>query len=124
MSGDKPEDMEAAKAAAAAKNCKVVLPKPRELFVDIDSAQQKATFERQWPVFLQQFPKAKYDIFQSPSGEIDHFHIYVTIDRAVGEQERILLQALLGSNPMREILSWRRLNMGYPSPTRFFELLP
>jgi hypothetical protein len=63
----------------------------------------------------------------SPSGEPGHAHVVVTLERPVRDmRERIMLQALLGSDPMRELLSWRRLEDGADEDaiSLFFERIP
>lgn len=60
--------------------------------------------------------------------------LYLDIDSAIAaercsrlrdETERVMLQALLGSDPMRELLAWRRLQLGAESDSIscFFERL-
>lgn len=39
----------------------------------------------------------------------------------VWEMEKLFLQAALGSDPVRELLSWGRARNGCPYPTLFFE---
>jgi len=50
-------------------------------------------------------------------------HVYFEVE---GEDltpiERVLLQACLGSDPVREVLSFLRIKRNHPTPTTFFEL--
>ena len=111
---------------AAAKGCFVRIPGPRELFIDIDSEEANANFER----LLKACPGdlvERVDRTPSPSGRPGHYHIVVTIGRDLkSDSERVLLQACLGSDPMRELLSWRRIENGSDSASVsiFFEKAP
>jgi hypothetical protein len=99
----------------------VRVPKNNELFIDIDSEEQLAMFHRQLAVFLKR-TDAAWSMRPSPGGLPYHVHIVVTLTkRVVTNAERILLQAVLGSDPMRELLSWERIEIGDPHPTLFFE---
>jgi hypothetical protein len=110
-----------AEAEAESRGCAVVKPRPNELFVDIDSEEAMSTFRRQLEVFKRMHSHAIVRMGPSPSGLPGHFHIYVTLTRDVDAVTRILYQSLLGSDPMREILSYQRLDSGDECPTLFFE---
>ncbi len=49
-------------------------------------------------------------------------HLYIFLEKPQPAAIRILLQASLGSDGMREILSYKRLVEGDPIPTLFFEV--
>lgn len=121
------ERMKKAHIQAAAKGCIVVLPKPNELFVDIDSMEALATFD----VAIRKLKETKglakttFVTRPSPSGRAFRYHITVTLPRFVkNAEERILLQALLGSDIVRELVSWGRVQRNAPNPTLFFEKPP
>jgi hypothetical protein len=106
--------------AAAAKGLVVVRPEDNELFIDIDSAADLDAFHKSigvlGPLVLSFARKP------SPSGEKDHWHIVVTLDRAVTSQfERIMLQVLLGSDRLHEALCWEAATRGVPDACVFFE---
>lgn len=120
------ETYEEAVAIAAAKGCVVRVPGPRELFIDIDSEEANNTFDRLRKAcpsgLIQSVSRAP-----SPSGRPGHYHIVATLERDVEDDcERVMLQALLGSDPMRELLSWRRIQNGSDSAavSLFFEKAP
>jgi hypothetical protein len=115
-----PDRLEEATALAKAKGRVVVVPKANELFVDIDSEADMERFQR-IRVTLESFLSLKVDIRPSPSGRPDRHHIVVTLDREVTEIERVALQAILGSDPTREALSYRRILKGIAPATLFFE---
>lgn len=123
--GVKSKRMQVAEAQADAKGCVVVLPMSHELFIDIDNHDDLVLFDRRWTwakQFVKKLAKATFAKTPSPSGEPDHFHIRVS---AEGEHfdadERILLQAILGSDPTREMISYWRWENNAPNPTLFFE---
>lgn len=110
---------------AAAKGCKIVLPEPNQLFVDIDS---QATYEHFINVGMKHlrriYPDAGLRIKVSPSEEPWHYHATVTLPEPIeNDITRIALQAMLGSDPVRELLSWERLVRGLRVPVLFFEKL-
>lgn len=101
----------------------LVIKKPteRELFIDIDSNAQLKIF-REHLKLVQTIVGCSYTKTRSPSRKPGHWHIVVTTDDTkVMPFDRILLQALLGSDLKREALSWLRLLRGVPDPTVFFE---
>jgi hypothetical protein len=115
---------EVAHRDAEAKGCVVVVPTNRQLFIDIDSKAALNDFWRCWSVFREQEQLHNEDMVRSdsPSGEKHHEHIVITLKRDLeSDEERIMLQALLGSDPMREMLSWKRVKLGDKTPTLFFE---
>lgn len=102
----------------------IVRPAPDELFVDIDSDAQYGTFDRArrriGSDLIAGFTEAP-----SPSGRVGRKHITVKLTRPVKDaEERVLLQALLGSDLMRELLSYLRLEADMPDATIFFEKAP
>ena len=112
--------LEEAREAAVDKGCVIVHPKSNELFIDIDSREAEANFAKCKEVF------AKTNAFTyiqraSPSGKPGHFHVTMQLNRDVTDEERILLQACLALDPLREMLSLMRLRAGDEAPTIFFE---
>lgn len=114
--------MEYAQAQAKLRGQVVVLPGPRELFVDIDSVDQLKMFFDRIEKLKAQFEEGhvNYVIRSSRSGG-DRFHIVVTLPLPLQPFERIAYQAILGSDPVRELLSIARINYGCEHPTIFFE---
>lgn len=107
---------------AAEKGRRVVYPTDHELFIDIDSRAAMAQFAKQWLVF-EQTHQASFRVAPSPSGRDGRYHVTVTLGQPVRDaRERILLQALLGSDIEHELLSLRDLEAGSTIPTVFFEL--
>lgn len=101
--------------------CRIVIPKPNELQLDIDTEEQFATFLRVYPALQRnEFPEASFIVTESASG-FPHRHIVVTLPCEVDMWQRIALQAALGSDPMRELLSALRLFRGDAIPTLLIE---
>lgn len=104
------------------KGRRVVLPGPRELFLDIDGAEA-ATFACEAIERLRDaFEIVDYVWRPSPSGRDDFWHVTVTIGHDVTPAERIAMQAALGSDRMHEGLSLAAHRAGNQTPTVFFEL--
>lgn len=115
--------------AEALQSGKVVkLPAANELFIDVDGDPPDGHpdwFAFNWSKIEEHIPGgASFTQEPSPSGEAGHYHIVVTLSRDVEPMERILLQAILGSDLQREALSWVRIVNGDPHPTLFFEKAP
>lgn len=107
--------------AAKAKGLVVVWPKPDQLFVDIDDDVSLATFEKHVLIVKAVIP-CTWMVMRSPSDKPDRWHATVKLTRPVEDVfERILLQALLGSDLFHEILSWKQATAGNATPTCFFE---
>ena len=113
-------DSECAIQEAKDNGLDVVFPKPSELQVDIDS---DAAYERYCGVLdrlLHHLPFVTESITPSRSGYPKR-HIVLTLREPVTDVQRIALQAILGSDPVRELLSLKRIENGDPHPTLFFE---
>ncbi len=105
---------------AEARGCYVVNPQPNELFIDIDREEDYEYFKKNvnW---LKDIIEC-WHVSPSPSGKPGHYHIVVTLKRSVRDAfERIGLQAILGSDRLREVLSWRNAMNNSGRPTCFFE---
>jgi len=112
-------------AVAKEKGCVIVAPKPNELFIDIDEEEQLDVFKGQIKRVIEVFGKrVSWNQRSSPSGLPGRYHIVVTLPVEVTAVERIALQACLGSDLVREILSWARMRLGHDLPTCFFEKDP
>lgn len=111
-------------------NCEVVKAKPNQLFIDIDTKAQYETFKLMFHLFDKHFflipyggyegKKQKWEEHPSKQG-LPHRHIVVTLN---GEQSlitRIAMQAVLSSDPMREMLSIRRALNCEENVVVFFE---
>lgn len=110
-------------AAAAAKGLVVVLPEDNELFLDLDSLESRDVFHAHLNILQGRLPGLVQEVVSNVSASGgDHRHVTITLSRPVkGAVERILLQAVLGSDLRRELLSFAFLEKGRECPTLFFE---
>lgn len=101
----------------------VVFPAENELQVDIDNELHYAVFQRALVSLRRNsevFGTWVFDEKPSRSG-LPRRHITVTLPFPVSAWQRIAMQAALGSDPLRELLSVGRMLHGDPSPTVFTE---
>ncbi len=93
---------------AAAKGLIVVRPEPNELFLDIDSEADFEKFESLILIFKEHRDElCSWTKRPSPSGKPGRYHVVVTLSAPVKDQmERIVLQALLGSDTKRELIAY------------------
>lgn len=98
---------------ARALGLEVVFPNENELFVDIDSNESWDEFLDAIPL-LSQMERApgllRFTVTASRNG---NKHVVVTLGRPVKDQEeRLMLQAMLGSDRKRELLGLRQVRSG------------
>lgn len=119
-SGESQQEKAEARHAEAAvrKGCVCVYPTKNQLQIDIDGFEALGRFHFAHGLLL---PGTTYLQAPSPSGTAGRYHITVTLDRELTALERIGLQALLGSDPAREALSYAAALAGVERPTVFFE---
>lgn len=118
-----PYDFSARAEALAAERGKVcVYPKANELQLDIDSYEDLAVLQAQLPILAQVVTIISNVV--TPSTREGHFHVTVTLEGVVSPGDRILYQALIGSDRKRELLSLIALRRGSPNPTVLFEKAP
>ncbi len=105
--------LESVQKAARARGCVVRFAGPNELFLDIDSAEAAALFLVTLPILRRMGERGFYVRTPSPSGLPGKEHIVVTLERPVKDEfERVALQALLGSDPKREMLALESFRSG------------
>ena len=116
------EAREAYIARVREEGFEIALPSEFELQIDIDSEQHFQAFRDSIGVILRNWetPGIDIEIHPSKSG-LPRRHITVTLPFSVTPWQRIALQAALGSDPIRELLSATRLMRGEPHPTLFSE---
>lgn len=110
---------------AAESNLDVVIPEPNQLFIDIDNEEDFRQYAFNVTLLNLHLPDFIVDveIKVSKSGGLGR-HITVTVDKYLTDIERIGLQAMLGSDRKREMLSWLSAGQGHEHPTLFFEKKP
>lgn len=106
---------------ARENNLKIVLPRPRQIQIDIDNDADYAQFTQAWDMLRDMNLGAK-GFSERPSrngGEGRHITCDFYVD--ITPLERIVLQAILGSDWRRELFSFARLKEGEVIPTLFYE---
>lgn len=97
----------------------IILPADNELLIDLDTEEQYQTFLKQYER-LQQDYSCTSRVYPSKSG-LPRRHVVVELYFNMSPFQRIALQAALGSDPMRELLSFIRVMNSDPHPTLFVE---
>ncbi len=112
--------IKAALEKAKAEGFKVVYPKPNELQLDIDRAEDYVVWQAHRSILDEYFKILK--VVETPSQEKGHMHVTVTVEKSFNPFERIAFQAVLGSDRKREILGLIMNKLGHESkPTLFLE---
>lgn len=109
---------EEAKEIAAKLGLVAVLPRKNELFLDLDMKPSKTAARVEEVLHDNGVYFVSKLITKSKSGKR---HLYIKLSRNVAASTRIALQACLGSDPVREVLSILRKLEGSEAPTALFE---
>jgi len=122
---DEPYDFNSLKNEMAHKkvadeNLLIIYPEDDVLQIDIDNEHSYLLFTNQVMILSKFMQVQKWDVTPSKSG-LPKRHITVSLGRAVSSLERLALQAMLGSDRIRELLGFVRLQQGELHPTLFFE---
>jgi hypothetical protein len=107
---------------AQLENLTVVFPQPYELFIDLDNEHSYQMFIRLFQIFLK-FVDGDASFTERPSKSgLPKRHVTVYMSRDVkDETERVMFQAFLGSDRVRELLGYVQAANGDPHPTLFLE---
>ena len=98
----------------------VVYPKNNEVMIDIDNAHSLQLFQKQMDIVKKHIGVIGVEEHLSKSGEGKR-HITVTLNDPITPIERLALQAMLGSDRVRELLGYVEYKNGDPTPTLFLE---
>lgn len=102
----------------AAKEFDVVQSNNTTLLLDIDTLPALAQFERVLPKVKENFGVANVERWTSKSGNA---HIKIILSEPFPVTVRLALQAALGSDGVRELLSLKRLMNGCDEPSYLFK---
>ncbi len=80
-----------------------VYSKPHFLCIDLDSKEEYVEFDKRLKNF--ETTIGYKEVFQIPSPSGRGYHVYVLLKKDYGIAERIAMQAALGADPIREMLS-------------------
>lgn len=91
---------------AAEKKCELIVPKSNEVFIDIDTLQQREQLFKQLVILDDN--GIDYDLkeWKSKSGNT---HYVVRLPFELSDALRVAFQAALGSDPKRELLACLRI---------------
>ena len=116
-----------AEVEAEKVGCIVVYPEPNQLQIDLDTEEAFIQHEKRFKELYQRTKHPAYQLKCDPlvkpsKSGYPHRHITLTFnDHVFTEWERIGMQMMLGSDPVRESLNALRLASGVSRPCRFFE---
>jgi hypothetical protein len=114
-----PKDFEVARLNAEVAGFDVVIGHETMLTLDLDSEEAEAQFRNELEAVNRLLGVLKVEEWPSKRGGA-HKHAVVWLKTPATALERIALQAALGSDPLREILSVIRLRNGIAEPSRLF----
>lgn len=121
---------------AIRKGCKVVISSPKQIQLDLDTPWIHASNHvdgihavlsviHQNDIrkiillsrFLENFSVVEWQAWKSSGG---NSHVMLTLTRELSLSDRICLQSILGSDPMRELLNFRRMLCNADDPVALF----
>ncbi len=105
---------------ALINNLLVVYPAEDELQIDIDNEHSYLVYVKQMDIMKKYLGAIETKVEASRSG-LPKRHITVKLNHSVTMLERIALQACLGSDRVRELLSLVQYQNGDPHPVLFLE---
>jgi hypothetical protein len=113
---------EALKSKMAVKGVEldIVPAKKNELQIDYDQDEVPEQFKKMLPILRQRFDKGTIYWKKQRSASGQHWHVIITLPEDITDQERIMWQAVFGSDFMREGLSVLRVAAGMENPTLLF----
>ena len=101
----------------------VVFPKDNELQLDIDNEHSFQLYMKQADILKKYIGVEGYKVEPSRSG-LPKLHITITLSRTVSTLERLALQAMMGSDRVRELLGFVQYLNNDPHPVLFLEKGP
>lgn len=110
---------EAAEAGAKRRGVVVRYPTNYELFLDFDTKEYPPKFRRLLGVVNEVWGIAQYAETGGVSGR--GRHVRIQLRDPLSDTVRIPLQAMLGSDPMRELLHWTSWEKSHPYVQVLFE---
>lgn len=94
-------------------------PEDDELFLDIDSNADADWLAQMLEVLHGNC--VPFEVEKTTTSKSGNMHVYIKMDRKLTPVERVALQACLGSDRHRELLSMLRIWYTDRAPTVFFE---
>lgn len=115
--GNLEEDIEAVIAEWKGRGFAVYRSNSRLLLVDLDTDAARLQYERVLPILKKVYGAKEDDRWISRGGNA---HRTVKLDKPVGILTRLGLQAMLGSDGVKEALSLQRARVGINEPSLLF----
>lgn len=106
---------------AADNDLDVVFPEADELQLDFDTEEQYQYFLKVQDVMKKYISEPRSIEWHASRSGLPKRHVTVKLERDIDDKERVLLQVLFGSDPMRELLSYVQVLIGDPHPILFLE---
>lgn len=101
----------------AAEKFDVVQSDATSLLLDLDTKEALAQYQRVLPKLFDNYHVVSTESWRSKSGNT---HVRIELGRPMTFPERLALQAALGSDGVRELLSLKRYHNGISEPSRLF----
>lgn len=100
-------------AKALAKGMKLVESAPCSIILDLDSKAAMAQYNVMLPRIQRDLVIVERERWESKTKDKNHWHVVLETDIMLTPVTRLLLQTILGSDPMKEFLSLVRYRAGY-----------
>ena len=113
-----PGAFEEAKHEARNKGFHVVECDDYTLLLDLDDEESKKQYSKMLPFFINLLGAKEYQRWDSKSGNL---HVIVRLPKAFPLSERLAFQAILGSDPKRELFSMIGAVNGIQNPSILFK---
>lgn len=113
------EDMARELADAEEAGCEVIWGDDNHLLMDFDDEKQVVHYKAWRIELLRYFGPIREEWWESSSG-MPHQHCRIRIAPKLPAASRVALQGILGSDPLRTLLSVVRLEHNIPEPNRLF----
>jgi len=104
---------------AEERGCDLIVADERTLLLDLDNDHARRVFDRNLPKVKDKYPVESVERY--PSRSVGHEHVIVGLLHPVPDATtRLLLQAALGSDATRELLSLYRVKRNHSTPSVLF----
>jgi hypothetical protein len=129
MEVDQASDYSDVDLAALARelNCDLIVGDDTTLLIDLDSDFSRSKFEQNLPIVKQHYGVESIERYPSrnqgtPRLDLCHEHVIIKLQAPLTDTTmRFLLQAALGSDPTRKLLSLYRTKRDHPTPSVLFK---
>lgn len=106
---------------AKSKGWRIVEPKPNELQIDLDGARALRQYGMQFSIIRKAGLAKGWMEYIRSSKKSGHVHVIIRLPKKIDNRERVLLQAILGSDIKREAFNYVRVVKRNKYPIVLFE---